>query len=166
MLFFRAIEPADADLFYEAENDESAWADSDCVAPYSRHLLRRYAENYQADPITEGQLRLIAVDSDSDKPVGITDFYDISFLHSHAFIGVYILPHFRRRGFGAAMIGEACAYARRRLGLRVLGAKVLASNPGSLNLFERCGFKPAGVLPGWHSAAGSPTDLHIFSRLL
>lgn len=165
-LRFRAIEPADAELFYAVENDEDSWADSDTFAPYSYNILRKYAENYTADPVADNQLRLILEDADSHTPLGIVDFYELSFIHNRSFLGIYILPEHRKQGVGTKAIHLACSYAKRKLGLRLFGAKILDTNPVSLHLFEKCGFEINGRLLGWQIIDGDPHDLFILTRFI
>lgn len=162
-LYLRGVEPADADLLYDVENDVEAWPDSDIHAPYSREMLRSYAESYRADPLSDGQLRMIAVDAASSRTVGILDLYDISALHGHACVGIYVLPDCRRHGFGRAMIEAAVDYARRRLGLHTLAAKILADNTQSIRLFTAAGFRVAGTLPAWHFADGRYHDVMLLA---
>lgn len=162
----RAVEPSDADIFFKAENDESSWRDSDNIAPFSLHLLREYAENYRADPIADGQLRLVAADALTDAPVGILDFYEIDFIHSTAFIGIYVLTAERRKGFASEMIKEAEIYARRRLNLEILGAKILDVNHISCSLFEKAGYIHSGTLPQWRKISSGRSDLLIYTHPL
>lgn len=167
-LKLRAVEPEDAELFYEADNDPCAWADSDTVAPYSRHMLRRYAENYDADPLSAGQLRLIAVHSDgvSEEAVGIIDLYEISLLHGHAWVGIYVLPSKRGNGYGSGMLRLIADYAHTNLRLSNLGARILSCNVASLDLFRRCGYILRGTLPSWRFVADHPVDLHLLTLKL
>lgn len=81
-LRLRALEPEDADMMYEAENDEAAWKYSDYLAPLSRELLHHYALTYDAEPFRSGQLRLI-IEKD-ETPIGILDLMDISARHLRA----------------------------------------------------------------------------------
>lgn len=158
---FRAIEPSDAALLFDVENDENYWADSDVTTPYSYEIIYRYATSTHSDPLKEGQLRLIAVNCD-EEPVGILDFYDISPLHRHALLGIYILPNHRLRGYGKAMVIKAKHYARNILNLRLLGVKVLESNQISQHLFENTGFIKAGVLPDWHFNKGDYSSVIFY----
>lgn len=162
---FRAVEPDDARFLFEIENDESAWEDSDTLAPYSFNLLREYAENYKADPLSEGQLRLVALDI-SGNPVGLLDFYDISFVHNTSYIGIYVHPGSRRKGYAASIINQAISYARRRLNLNALGAKILSHNSASISLFEKAGFSVAGILPQWRRTLQGRSDLILMNILL
>lgn len=163
LIRLRAIEPSDADMMLCAESDVSAWPDSDICAPYSMEMLKNYASSYSADPFGEGQLRMIVEDSRSGTAIGILDLYDISAVHRHAMVGIYILPDFRNKGFAGAAVSAASDYASRRLNLHSLGAKILTSNAASVRLFKSCGYAEAGVLPSWHFADGSFHDMTILS---
>ncbi|MDE6010040.1 MAG: GNAT family N-acetyltransferase [Muribaculaceae bacterium] len=170
-LRLRAVEPADADLLFDIENDQSAWHNSDMTAPYSHHMLRLYAEHYNADPFSAGELRLVAElrdenDPASSSPVGILDFYDISALHSTAWVGIYVVPGMRRKGLALEMLAMAKEYATAHLGLSHIGARILRENTGSMRLFEKAGYTLCGTLPGWRYAGGHQVDLHLYSITL
>ena len=165
MLRLRAIEPSDADLFYTVENDEASWGASDTVAPWSRHALLRYAASYAADPFADGQLRLIA-EAPEAGAVGILDFYELSPLHARAWVGIYILPEHRRKGYATRILEMASSYAKSRLGLHMLGARIPAGNDISLSTFGKAGYTPCGLLPEWHFASGRRHDLHIYIKRL
>lgn len=166
-LILRAIETSDADQFYKIENDFDAWSDSDTIAPVSLSQLRHYAENYDADPFACGQLRLAAVYQESpDKVIGLLDFYDISLIHSHAWIGIYVIPEERNKGVGREMIRLAEDYAGRRLRLDRLGAKILSTGAASRQLFHHSGYNLCGTIPRWRFADGKFTDLNILTKEL
>lgn len=160
----RAVEPYDADCFYMAENDETAWAGSDTVAPYSMHMLRSYAESCSGgNPFADGQLRLIAeLADDSHATVALLDFYEISPLQGHAWIGIYVLPEMRRKGYASAVLRKGAAYAGRCLGIRRFGARILAGNEASRRLFAGCGYMHCGTLPQWRFADGTLHDLELW----
>lgn len=166
-LRLRAVEPTDADYFFSIDNDESTWDDSDTVAPYSHHMLRQYAEQYDADPFSCGQLRLVAVLEDTpDRIVGILDIYEISALHSTAWFGIYVLPDMRRQGHALKLLSLSCQYAANRLRLNKMGARILDSNVASIRLFEKAGFTHCGTLPKWRFASGSWHDLKLYTYSL
>lgn len=162
-LSLRALEPSDAALLYSTENDTSLWGVSGTVAPYSLHQLKEYAENYDADPFSCGQLRLVAYDSEAGgyPPVGLLDFYDISLINAHAWVGIYVCPPYRGKGIAGTLLEMGSDYARDRLGLRNLGAKILASSVISRKVFSRAGYEVRGSLPGWFFAEGKMHDVVI-----
>ncbi len=146
-LRLRALEPEDADMMYEAENDEAAWKYSDYLAPLSRELLHHYALTYDADPFRSGQLRLII--EKNETPVGILDLFEISPRHLRAEIGIYLLPKFRGKGFGTEALLAAKDYCKNRLCLHQLGATIAESNAPAKRSFERAGFSVSGIRPDW-----------------
>lgn len=162
----RAVEPEDADLLFMTENDDNSWGDSDTLAPFSRRLIREYAAGYQANPLLDGQLRLIATESVSGRPVGILDFYEIEVLHRRSYIAIYVLPEERGRGYATAILSAAADYAYRRLGLMTLAAKILISNKLSIRVFEKNGYKLQGILPNWHFSDGRFSDVALYIRNL
>lgn len=159
----RALEPEDAEMLYMADNEDSAVICSDMSAPLSLQLLRDYAANYDADPFRAGQLRLVA---ETDRAVGLLDFYDISARDRHAKIGVLILPEYRGCGLGGSLVEAAKAYARRHLGLESLLALVHADNIVSSRLFLNAGFEECGMLRRWHFADGALHDVLVLQTLL
>lgn len=163
----RALEPADADFMFDIENDSQAWRYSDTVAPLSRRILRDYALGYDADPFRSGQLRLVVTDASFGTPVGLVDLYEISQRHSRAFIGIYILPAYRRKGYAHEAIKSLCNYASQILFLHQLGTRIGDDNPKSICLFEKCGFSLTATLPDWlRTPSGNYIPLRIMIRHL
>lgn len=163
-LRLRAVEPDDADLMWEADNDASQWGDVGIEAPFSRENMRTYALTYDADPFRAGQLRLI-LEFDG-VAAGIIDLYDISPSRHTSWVGIYILPRYRGRNFGRVALNLLSDYACDILNLRVLAAKISANNPHSANTFSAAGFQKCGSIPNWLLVANKPVDLHIYQLQL
>ncbi|MCM1152698.1 MAG: GNAT family N-acetyltransferase [Muribaculum sp.] len=161
---FRAVEPEDADLLLECENDSSAWWTSDTLSPFSAHQIRQYALTSSNDPFSEGQLRLMAVDSITGCTVAIVDLYDISARHLHAFVGIYVFPRFRHIGIASECLKILWLYSRSTLGLKTIAAKIIDSNTTAISLFSKCGFKKCGVLPSWRRIADSFHSILLFVK--
>lgn len=158
----RAVEPEDADFMFSADNDEECRIFSDYVAPLSRKMLRDYAESYDADPFSAGQLRLI-VESEG-VPVGIADIYEISMRDSKAFVGIYIIPGMRSRGIGLAALHEVSNYVEKYIPLNQLVARVPVHNHASRRLFEKAGYEAVAVLPEWHRTGKNLSDVLIYRK--
>ena len=62
-----------------------------------------------------------------------------------------ILPEYRNRGMGTAILHRVLAEAK-RLGARRATLEVRASNAGAKKLYERLGFYVAGVRPHYYSS--------------
>lgn len=166
ILRLRAVEPEDADMMWRVETDSRQWQDNGMSAPFSRHNLREYAENYDADPIRAGQLRLVIEDKNEGKPVGLIDLYDISASNRTAFIGVYVTEDYRRKGYARKALDLTGIYAGTLLNLRILGAKVSSANRVSRHLFEKAGYSLSGELPGWLLNGKEQNSLLIYTRRL
>ncbi len=63
---------------------------------------------------------------------------------------VAILPQFRGRGIGSALLRHVLAEGR-RLGARRATLEVRASNDGARRLYERLGFYVAGIRPRYYT---------------
>ncbi len=163
-LSLRAVEPEDADLMYEAENDEAAWEYSDYLAPLSHELLRQYAFTYDADPLRSGQLRLII--EQNNTPIGILDLFEISPRHLRADTGIYILPCFRGKGWGTKALEAAKDFCRKRLGLHQLTASVAISNQSAKKAYEKAGFTTTGIRQEWLRTPDGYQDIYLLSTLL
>lgn len=72
----------------------------------------------------------------------------------------------RRQGLAAALVGAAMAEARRR-GARRLFLEVRENNVGARQLYQRMGFAPVGLRPGYYrSVTGSAAAAITLSRSL
>lgn len=158
----RAVEPMDADFMYDIENDREAWRYSDTVAPISRHMLRQYAMNYEADPFKAGQLRLIIMDAESKYPLGLADLYEISPIHKRAYVGIYIRKDYRKSGYGFNALTKLREYALESLGIMTLRAKIPATNEASRRLFTKAGYIQEACLKNWFLTPHCAEELLIF----
>ncbi len=163
----RAVEPIDADMMYEVENDSRCWRYGETIAPISRRIIRDYALTYDADPFSARQLRLI-ITSDSEGctcQAGVVDLYEIDPIHRRAFVGIYILPSFREKGIAGGALHLLEDYARNTLRLRKLAARIESINTSSIRLFEKAGFEKSALLSDWFSLAeGGFSDLLIYTK--
>lgn len=163
----RAVEPIDADMMYEVENDSKCWRYGEIIAPLSRRIIRDYALNYDADPFSARQLRLIitCLSEGCQCQAGVVDLYEIDPIHRRAFVGIYILPSFREKGIAHAALRLLEDYAKNTLRLRKLAARIESINTPSIRLFERAAFEKSALLPDWFSLAdGGFSDLLIYTK--
>lgn len=163
----RAPEPSDVDAMFRWENDRTIWPDGRSRAPLSRHRLWQYVESYSADPLAEGELRLMIADNCTGEAVGCVDLYDVDAVNRRAGIGIVIDPAWRGRGYALKTLALIADYCRNDLGLHQLWAVAGAANEASRTLFERGGFTVAGRLRSWIRISGtSYGDAYIYQRLL
>ena len=64
---------------------------------------------------------------------------------------VAVLPHYRGRGMGSAILRHALREAE-RLGAPRAMLEVRASNSGAIRLYERLGFRITGTRPNYYSS--------------
>ena len=161
----RAIEPSDIDRLYLWENDPEMLGCGISSAPYSRHQLWEYVNNYDADPLHCGQLRLM-ITADGEA-VGSIDLYDIDTRNSRASVGIMISAAHRQKGFAAKALSLIIAYVRDTLHLHQLTATVSADNNPSIRLFTRAGFSHTATLRQWiQKKTGIFVDACIFQLTL
>lgn len=165
-IMLRPVEPGDADVMWEMESDSEQWIHNGMAAPYSLHNLKEYANNYDADPIRSGQLRLIIESTDTKEILGAVDMYDINPLHRRAFVGIYICCEFRKSGYALKALKLLEDYAFKLLNMHQLGAKIISKNKGSIKLFKKLGYNFIATLPDWYKSGNNWQSVHIFIKNL
>lgn len=163
--YLRALEPDDLNFLYRLENDPGLWEISGTVTPYSMQVLRKYLDNAHRDIYEVKQLRLAICDPEG-KTVGLIDLFDFDPRHRRAGLGIVVADKAdRNKGIGTEAIEMLCAYAFSVLQLHQVYANVAADNKGSIKLFEKLGFKKAGVKKDWIRAGESYKDEILLQRI-
>lgn len=172
----RAVEPSDTDCLYIWENTPGIWPFGSTKAPLSRHQIWEYASNYDADPFSAGQLRLIievggdigdgtgCTSARTPTPCGTVDLYDIDPVNSRAMVGIMVVPPYRHKGIAAEALRLVGEYCRLTLGLGILASEVPADNLPSAQLFTRAGYTLAATRPGWYRRGRSRVDALLFQK--
>lgn len=158
----RAVEPEDAMFMYDCENDSLQWVQNSMMAPISQQMLTDYALTYDADIYRARQLRLICFDKSTGKRLGIADIFDVNFKDSNAFVGVYTIPDYRRKGIASIMLKLLKNYSFNILSLNTLAAKISSDNSASMKLFSKAGYILKGTLHNWIKTQDGFIDLLIF----
>lgn len=164
----RALEPADAELLYNWENDPSIWQVSNTLAPFSRDTILKYIETARHDIYETRQLRLmIDLETEgSETTIGTIDMFDFEPLHARAGVGILIMDK-QHRGKGYAK--EALLYFIRHafdvMLLHQLYCNISTSNSASIKLFKVCGFVQCGLKKQWNRSAQGYTDELMFQLI-
>ena len=161
----RAIEPEDLDDLYRWENDSSLWIYGCTIAPFSRYLMKRYIENYSADIARDGQLRLMIVERETKKSMGIFDCFDYDAVNRRAAVGLLIDPSHTRQGFGRDTLETFMEYAFQFLHLHQLYVHIATCNTASMALFLACGFRECGHLTDWLQLPQGYDDALVFQKI-
>ena len=160
----RPLEPDDFNLLYRWESEIDAWISGNCSAPFSRHALWQYLQNYNCDIYTTHEVRMIVLHA--GKAVGMVDVFNFDALNSRAEVGVYVCAEHRRGGVGETAVRIAAEnYVFGRLNLRQVYCTVRSSNAAALALFRHAGFANEVVLKDWLSCGnGVFEDAVIIQR--
>lgn len=165
MITLRAPEQSDVDRLFLWENDPSLFESLPYAAPVSRLQVWQYIQNYNADPFTAHELRLMITDDADGNTVGYIDLFDFDPVNRRAGVAVYVDEDFRRQGYAREGLELLEKYATSSLGLHQLWAHIAIDNAPSKELFSSRGFKPAGKLRSWLRRKGLYTDVLVFQKL-
>ena len=160
----RLPEPTDVDFLYALENARENWTVSNTSLPFSREVLMQYARSAH-DIYAEKQVRFMI--EATAGCAGMVDLFDFEPLHQRAAVGIILAPEFRGQGIGAAALKKIGEYGHDHLGLRQLHCLIPGNNHASVVLFEKAGFKQAGVYKNWlRHTDGSWVNVHIYQCFL
>lgn len=159
----RAVEPEDGARMFAMETDTEHWCEAGIHAPLSERILREYAENYDADPIRAGQLRLVIEEKPDHSTAGLVDLYEIDAVNRTAKVAIYLTEHHRHRGIAREALDLLHSYASMFLNLRVLCALISSANSASIRTFESASYVWCGKLPGWLLRSNRPHDMLIYA---
>lgn len=165
-ILLRPLEPEDIDLLYQWENNMEIWEVSNTKTPFSHHILAQYLEASAKDIYELKQLRLI-IQNEQNTPVGAVDLFDFEPYHLRAGVGILIHnPNNRKHGYATNALHALSNYALHILGLKQLYANIASDNTGSILLFEKMGFKQAGIKKDWLKITGGWKDEILFQKML
>ncbi len=161
----RAVEPEDADLLYEWENDEKLWSVSNTLQPFSKNLIKSYIATEHLNLFQTKQQRFM-IDLQRDKTtVGMIDMFEIDAFHRRAGVGIMIHEKYRSKGFAADALDVLVEYAFQLLNLRQLYCSISVNNDKSIGLFEKAGFVKTGVKKDWLFDGEEFEDVFFLQKL-
>ncbi|MBO7317622.1 MAG: GNAT family N-acetyltransferase [Bacteroidales bacterium] len=164
-IILRAVEPADIDFIFLAENDSRSWKAASTIAPMSRFMIQQYIDSYQADLYQDRQVRLIVTHAHTGERLGIADLYEFDPRNSRAGVGIYIAGAHRSQGYGTSAVEALCRYAQEFIGIHTLYATIGEDNHASLHIFTHCGFTQSGILRDWIKSAQGFTSAILMQRI-
>jgi diamine N-acetyltransferase len=152
-IYLRAVEPKDAHLLYDWENDRSIWAISNTQIPFSKFVLEEFVNTAHQDIYTNKQLRLMVCEIATDEAIGCIDIFEFDPQHARAGIGIYIHKNYREKGLASECLQLITEYAFKTLHLKQIYSHINASNVASLNLFVKSGFEKTALKKSWHKTS-------------
>ncbi|MCG3167213.1 MAG: Spermidine N(1)-acetyltransferase [Bacteroidia bacterium] len=161
----RAVEPSDANLLYEWENDTTVWHVSNTITPFSKEVIKQYLSSAHLDIYTTKQLRLI-IETENKNAIGCIDLYDFNPLHLRAGIGILIsAAEHRRKGYADEALNILIKYAFNTLNLNQIFCDIGVENTGSIALFQKHNFKIVGTKMKWVRNGKSWGDVHFLQLI-
>jgi len=150
----RALEPSDAELIYEWENDTSVWHAGNTIEPFSRHIILQYVRNATMDLFQSRQLRMMIdlkdTQSKPSRTIGSIDLFEIDPLHQRAGIGILIHKEkHRNHGYADQALKVIIQYAFQVLFLHQLYCHIDSDNAPSIKPFKNNGFQVTGTKKDW-----------------
>lgn len=148
-IILRALEPEDLDFLFAMENDAELWEVSHTQTPFSKHVLKQYLAQAHLDIYQAKQLRLMIVEINSQKSVGMIDLFDFNPQHKRAGIGIVLHREATGKGYASEALALLIAYGFDTLKLHQLYASMTPDNQASIRLFEKFSFAKVGVKKDW-----------------
>lgn len=169
-IILRALEPSDAELMYQWENDISIWPVSGTQVPFSKYTIEQFVNTAHNDIYTNKQLRLAiekkAVKGQSPLTIGYIDLFDFEPAHLRAGVGILIgRTDHRRKGYALEALNLLSRYSFSVLHLHQLYCHIHASNEASIRLFSAAGFKLAGELEHWTLNNGTWENVFLMQKI-
>ncbi|MCD6017473.1 MAG: N-acetyltransferase [Bacteroidetes bacterium] len=165
-IYLRALESGDLNLLYSFENDQSIWKVSNTLSPFSKDVLELYLHSAHQDIYTNKQLRLMICLVETNEAIGTIDLFEFEPLHLRVGVGVLIFEGYRKKGHALEALQLINAYAKNTLLLHQLFCNISAGNMESIALFEKCGFKKAGVKKDWNRVSGHQFEDEFLYQLI
>ncbi len=164
-VILRALEPEDLDFLFTTENDVTFWEVSNTQTPFSRFILKKYIDNSHLDIYQVKQLRLIILEIDKKRAIGMVDIFDFNPQHKRAGVGILIHKKFQNSGFASEAVSLVVNYCFKILNLHQLFANITPDNPKSISLFTKQGFMKIGEKKDWLLVNGNFKDEIIFQLI-
>lgn len=164
-IFLRAVEPEDLDVLYLWENDPLLWKYGNHPEPLSRFVLEQYVLNTEKDIYSARQLRLIIVESSSEKAAGAADLFDFDPWHRRAGLGILIAPEFRNKGYATECLELILDYCQNILDLHQVYCNIAEDNTHSIQLFQHAGFECTAIKKDWLKTTAGWNNELFFQRI-
>jgi diamine N-acetyltransferase len=162
----RALEPDDLDFLYQLENDESVWEVSNTSTPYSKFVLKQYLDNAHRDIYEVKQLRLVICKLKEQSAIGFIDLFDFDPKNRRIGVGIVISSEIEReKGFAFEALNLVEKYAFKHLNVHQVFCNITEDNAPSIRLFEKAGYRKAGVKKDWIYQEGKLKDELLYQLI-
>lgn len=150
LISLRALEPSDAEILYQWENNRKLWTVSYTQIPFSKFTIEEFVNAAHNDIYTNKQLRLMIHSNAENISVGIIDLFEFEIQHARSGLGIYINETSQRSGFASEALELIKLYCFETLLLKQIYVHVGENNAASLALFEKAGFQKTALKKCWN----------------
>ena len=160
----RALEPSDAQLLFEWENDPSIWHLSNTIVPFSKFDIEQYILNSEKDIFSNKQLRLMIdkkLPNNKLQTVGSIDIFDFDPINKRAGVGILIIEKERNKGIASEALDVLIKYGFETLNLHQFYCNISSENEVSLKLFKKKNFQLVGTKKDWNFSNGEYYDEYL-----
>lgn len=165
-ILLRALEPEDLDFVFQIENNSHLWEVSHTQTPYSRFLIQQYLENAHLDIYEAKQLRLVIVEKEHFKKIGLIDLFDFDPKNERVGMGIVIAePTERIKGYGTEAVKLLIEYVFNVLHCHQIFVNIDVTNEASIQLFSKFGFQCVGVKKDWNRNGNQRTDEALYQLI-
>ncbi len=160
-VILRALEPDDNDMLLELINDPEtesviggkSWPTS------MQHQRKWLAEQEDNNTV----FRCAIISKESNDAIGTLILNEINWQNGTAQIHIKMAKNgVRGKGYGTDAVRTAVNYSFDEMRLHCIYAYILDTNEVSRHMFEKCGFKPEGILHDRVYKGGRYIDLHSY----
>jgi diamine N-acetyltransferase len=166
-IILRAVEPSDATLIFQWENNIEWWKHGSILNPISQLEIEAYIEN-RKDIYLDKSLRLMIVEKENKETIGTIDIFDFDAHHKRAGVGILIAEKdFRNKGLAKESLKILIKYCSDILFINQLYCHISLSNSNSLELFKNAGFSISGTLKQWNRISKNEfEDVYVLQLFL
>lgn len=154
----RAVEPGDAELFYQWNLDSERARLLDFLWPPQSHAaLQKWAEE-QTQRRMDGDGYHWVIETPDGMPVGTIATHNCNLRNGTFQYGVDIVADQRGKGYAAEAIKLVLRYYFEELRYQKVTVIIYADNPASIRLHEKLGYQCEGTLRRMHYSRGQYHD--------
>jgi len=148
-IHLRTLEPEDAFILLEWENNPENWKVSNTIVPFSEHLIMNYVNSAQEIEVAK-QIRFVICKNETDEPIGTIDLFDYDAKNQKAGLGILIAKkEERNKGFANESLQIIINYCFNNLLIHNIYCNINESNTESIQLFKKNGFELIGTKKDW-----------------
>ena len=140
-IFLRELQPNDAEVMLEWENNPNNWEVSGTKTRFTKEEIVAFI-NAEHSINKNKQIRYVICLTVSKQPIGTIDLFELDVIKKEIGVGVLIAEaRNRNKGYATESLKIIIDYCRNELKVVNLFCSIIKDNTSSIRLFEKCGFQ-------------------------